>query len=113
MNKKPIIYIAGKVTGTPIHATTTKFGEAQKKLEAKGFEVINPLVIVSEKGNGWHTDWQTAMRLCLIEMMKADAVYLLPDWKDSRGAKIEKQLADDLELFNTDSLFCLTKHFEK
>ena len=50
------IYLAGKVTGLPIHEVTMKFGSKQKQLEAKGYEVINPLELVSKHGQGWQTD---------------------------------------------------------
>jgi hypothetical protein len=88
------IYIAGKVSGERIDHCTMKFGQAQKELEAAGYKAINPLAIV----NDWHCPWDKAMRLCLKAMMDADAVLALPDWIDSRGAKIEIALADQVNL---------------
>jgi nucleoside 2-deoxyribosyltransferase len=111
--KKPKIYIAGKVTGLPLHEVIAKFNDAKSKLETYGFEVINPLEIVKEKADGFDSDWQTAMRFCIAAMMTADAVYLLKDWQDSNGARIEKQIADMLNIFAIDSLFILKKHFKK
>lgn len=90
------VYIAGKVSGLPIIDVTQKFGAAQKLLESEGFEVINPLTVVSEKGDGWKTKWPEAMKLCIAELMKADAVYLLPCWVDSKGAKIERLIAQNI-----------------
>ena len=40
MKKK--IYIAGKVSGEKLAQCTMKFGTAQKFLEDKGYEVVNP-----------------------------------------------------------------------
>lgn len=77
MKKK--IYIAGKVTGTPIGDCTMKFGSAQKQLEALGFEAVNPLVVV----NDWHCTWDHAMRLCIKALMDCDAMYILPCASDS------------------------------
>lgn len=92
------IYIAGKVTGLPIHEVTMKFGSAQKELESKGFVAINPLEVV----NDWQCDWQTAMKKCIKALIECDAIVLLPDWEESKGAKIERQLAENLqiEIFN-------------
>ncbi len=90
MKKK--IYIAGKVTGLPIAETTMKFGEAQKELESRGFEAVNPLAVV----NDWHATWEDAMKKCIAALVTVDAVYLLPCARDSRGAKLEKQLAEHL-----------------
>lgn len=86
------IYLAGKVSGTDIAASTIKFGQAQHDIEQMGVEAINPLEVV----NDWHTTWNAAMRKCIAAMMTADMVLLLPDWKESNGARIEKILAEDL-----------------
>lgn len=96
MSKK--IYIAGKVTGLPIAEVTMKFGRAQKELEAQGYEVVNPLQVVSEQGDGWHTDWQTAMRLCIKALMDCDGIYLLEDFDQSKGARLEQRIARELEI---------------
>lgn len=88
------IYIAGKVTGEPIAECTEKFGAAQKKVEAMGFEAINPLVVVGD----CNASWESAMKSCLKALIDCDAVVLLPCWEQSKGATIERQLADDLGL---------------
>jgi hypothetical protein len=88
------IYIAGKVSGEPIAECTLKFGAAQKEIEAQGCRAINPLAVV----NDWHMPWRQAMRLCIKAMLEADAVLLLDDYQESRGAMIEYKLAQDLGL---------------
>lgn len=90
MKKK--IYIAGKVTGVPMAECTMKFGAVQKQLEAMGFEVINPLEVVGR----WDISWEDAMKLCIIALMGCDGMVLLPEWYKSKGATIERQLAEDL-----------------
>lgn len=91
-NMKKVIYIAGKVTGEPIANCTMKFGAAQKKLEAEGWTVVNPLAIV----NNWHMPWRKAMRLCIAALVTCDAIYLLPDFTQSGGAMIELNIARSL-----------------
>ncbi len=86
---KPKIYIAGKVTGTPIAECTMKFGTKQKELEAKGYEVINPLEVVGD----FNTKWIPAMKKCLIAMLGCDEIYFLNDWSFSKGAKVEHVLS--------------------
>ena len=88
------IYIAGKVTGEPIEVCSQKFAEAQQFYEKLGFEVVNPIKLV----NDFNTPWKEAMEICLAALIKCDAVVLLNDWEDSKGAKIERQLAEDLDM---------------
>lgn len=83
------IYIAGKVTGTPIGECTMKFGSAQKEIEAIGLTAVNPLEVV----NDWHCTWNHAMRKCIIALMECDAIFLLPCSMDSPGAGVEMKLA--------------------
>lgn len=89
------IYITGKVTGEPLAQCTMKFGTAQKQLEELGHEAINPLSVV----NDWHTPWPEAMRLCITALMQADAMFLLPCHKNSKGAACELQLATELGMY--------------
>ena len=86
------IYIAGKVTGTNRENCIAKFASAKREIELMGVEAINPIEVVKDS----QTEWHPAMRMCIAAMMQADAVYLLADWVDSDGARIERILADDL-----------------
>lgn len=88
------VYISGKVTGLPIHEVTMKFGQAVKEIEALELTAINPLAVV----NDWKAKWPDAMRKCIIALMEADVMYMLPDGDESKGALLEFMIAQDLEL---------------
>ena len=88
MSKKKI-YIAGKISGEDPTKCAGKFLKAENEIEFQGFEAINPLKIVGT----WDTTWEDAMRKCIAALMTADAILLLPDWADSRGARIEQDIA--------------------
>ena len=88
------IYIAGKVTGEPIAECTMKFGQAQKEIESWGFEGINPLAVVGD----FQSSWESAMKKCIKALVDCDGMVILPCWQDSPGAKIERQLAEDLNI---------------
>jgi hypothetical protein len=36
------------------------------------------------------------MKLCLLKLLECNAILLLDDWQNSRGAMIEQKLAQDL-----------------
>lgn len=93
MSKKKI-YIAGKISGEDLASCTMKFGKVQNELETQGFEVLNPLEIVGT----WKITWEDAMKKCIAALITADAVVLLPDFKESKGAMIEEKLASDLNI---------------
>jgi hypothetical protein len=90
MNKT--IYIAGKVTGLLPEPTALKFKEAQDELEAKGFDVINPIELI----NNPKEDWDVAMKKCLEALEFCDAIFMLPCYTDSKGAMIEHRTAAKL-----------------
>lgn len=85
------VYIAGKVSGLPTGEVFTKFGQAEYWLKGLGHEVVNPLRLCS---SDW--TWERCMRVCLTELMKCDAICLLKDWGESRGAITEHYLASRL-----------------
>lgn len=88
------IYIAGKVTGEPRLECAAKFQNAADLLSAKGFEAVNPLKVVGT----WDTTWQDAMKKCIAALTGAEALYLLPCWIDSPGARFEVEVANKLEI---------------
>lgn len=85
---KQLIYISGKVSGLDPMDVFLKFLESEQKLIAHGYEVFNPTAWLTPE-----TDWQQAMKLCIAILPMCDGIYLLPDWHQSRGAKIERDTA--------------------
>jgi len=86
-----IVYIAGKVSGIEMEARVL-FKTAEIELLLQGHDVINPMELPHDHDK----TWQSYMRECISAMMKADALYLLPNWRESKGARIEVQLAHNL-----------------
>ena len=75
------VYIAGKITGDSTYRE--KFQRAQKALEGEGFIVLNP----AELPEGMRSS--DYMRICFAMMECADVVAFLPDYDQSRGARLE------------------------
>ena len=83
------IYISGKITGDPNYRE--KFLKEEDRLFSLGYEPVNPAACVPSG-----TEWAKAMKTVLRVMLLCDGVSLLPDWRKSRGAKIEARLARKL-----------------
>ena len=69
-----------------------KFARAEQQVAAFGHTPVNPL------NNGQPSDasWAQQMTASLGMLFECDAIYLLHDWKESRGARIERNIADEM-----------------
>ena len=83
------IYIAGKISGDKNYYK--KFLAEEDRLYDLGYEPVNPAAIIEP-----NVAWPEAMKIAIGKMLSCDGVSLLPDWKKSRGAKIEERLAREL-----------------
>lgn len=92
MSKK--IYISGKITGLDPELARKKFAEDEKLFRDQGYEVVNPMKLT---GNDDET-WRECMMDCIEELFYCDAIYMQPDWGQSKGARVEYALARELEI---------------
>lgn len=95
------IYIAGPMTGIK-ELNYPAFNQVAKELRANNHTVYNPAEIIPPapdfaKSLGKRGLWIWYMKKAIGKMLKADAVILLPNWKTSAGAMIEKWLAEALD----------------
>ncbi|AWB17242.1 DUF4406 domain-containing protein [Clostridium botulinum] len=79
------IYIAGKITGLKDYKE--KFNKAQEKLISKGYKCMNPSVLPE----GF--PWEVYMPICYAMIDACNSVYMLKNWTDSKGAKLELEYA--------------------
>lgn len=75
------IYIAGKITGDPYYKA--KFARAAADIADAGHTPISPAMQPEGMSNADY------MRVSFAQLDSADAVAFLPDWEDSKGARIE------------------------
>ena len=85
------IYIAGPMTGIE-NFNFPAFNKAAKFLRSKGFGVVNPAEIAPVTGMSWR--WY--MQQDIPQLVKCDAIYLLPGWRQSKGATLEHHIAQEL-----------------
>lgn len=92
------IYIAGPMTGYPRY-NYPAFDEAERHLRELGWGVYNPAALSREAGFDETKDTPTkefmenAIRTDVECVLEADALCVLPGWKESRGANAEAALA--------------------
>ena len=84
------IYISGQISGQPIEEVAAKFEAAETMLKAQGYEVVNPL----KNGIPANASWEVHVAMDVLLLMGCKAIYLLPDWGFSKGATLEKNLAE-------------------
>ena len=116
------VYISGKIGEAVISdATRQKFAKAEEMLEAKGYEVFNPTdgewqehlrkryPIDREQGHdGEDIDFYAyALLRDMMVLATCEAIYMLPDFLDSKGAKAEHAfaVATGKKVYYADELF--------
>lgn len=78
------IYIAGKITGNPNYKE--QFAAAEKRLSKLGYAVVNPVL---EEGYPYRHYINVGLR----KLGHCDAIYLLSNWRRSKGARLERKYA--------------------
>lgn len=85
-------YISGKITGMLETEYKDLFKKGCEKANELGYEAVNPC----ELNHNHDLSWSSYMKVDLIAMFDCDALIALPNWKDSKGAIIEVNLAIEL-----------------
>lgn len=84
-----MIYISGKITGTDNYLQ--RFERAEKHLNNMNItDVINPAKVNSYLPELSYSQY-IKMSLCMLEM--CDTIYMLNNWENSVGAKLEWEFA--------------------
>lgn len=92
------VYISGPISNDK--DASAKFKAAEEYLRSKGYEPVNPELIPFPKYNqadfGDDGVWKYFMHQAIQKMMACQHIYMLKGWTESRGARIEWDLARDL-----------------
>jgi len=88
------IYISGKITGLDIDYASMLFENASRYLKEKyNCEVINPMKeIPYKKGKTWEQYMIDDINL----LFGCDSIFMLDNWEDSKGARVECSIAKEL-----------------
>lgn len=85
------IYLSGGITKVGVENARRTFDEYERVLgNVLRCEVLNPMKAVPQKeGKGW---WYYMVRL-LPKVVQCDEIYMMPNWGESRGARLERIVA--------------------
>lgn len=86
------IYISGKITNNPVYKL--QFAEAERVLKFAGLQPVNPAREILPEGSTWADYMRHDIRL----LCDCGAIYMLTNWRQSRGARLEWRLAQKLGL---------------
>jgi hypothetical protein len=91
------IYVSGPMTGVE-HFNYPLFAKVSAGLRALGHEVLNPAELDDPDAPPGTYSWEWYLKRDLKAMLDYDAVVLLPNWRKSRGARLECSVAEQLNM---------------
>lgn len=91
------VYISGPITGVDF-GNRFAFSCASNALELCGYEVVDP----SEVQLDDEATWADYMKADLKLLLDCDFIYMLEGWEDSKGARLERELAENLGIEEID-----------
>ena len=87
------IYLSGPITGRLRREYMADFACHAVLWKSRGYRVRNPAAFFKP---GW--TWVRYMRRDLAMLVKCDAIAMLQDWRESRGARLEVHVAMVLKM---------------
>lgn len=86
------IYISGKITGIEHNVAKEYFDNVALSLRRAGYDAVNPMEICPYNPN-W--SWEQYMANDIEALLFCDSIFMLSNWKDSKGARIEHFIAQE------------------
>ena len=87
------VFISGPITGH-LDTYAAVFAAAADTIRKGGHEPVNPATIQLDDG----ASWADYMDVALPMLGTCQGIYLLPGWRDSKGARVEAAVARILHL---------------
>lgn len=90
-------YLSGPMTGRPEH-NFPEFSRIAEHLRARHMDVLSPHELDTDLAPGTMT-WEWYLKRDIKAMMDCDAIILMSNWEESRGARVELTVADKVKMF--------------
>lgn len=99
------LYLSGPMTGLP-ECNYPAFAAAAQHLRNRGATVVSPHELPADcpgcANTGIEHSWAEHMRVDLAALLTCDVIVLLPGWSESKGAQLEKTVAEAVGLMVID-----------
>lgn len=89
-------YLSGAITTVGVEEARKEFEKWENCMKDWGHDVVNPMKAVPYKEG---RSWLGYMIRDVRHLMKCDTIIMLPNWKQSRGARIERRIAKMLGMW--------------
>lgn len=86
------VYVSGRISGLNEDDVNSKFRKGMNDVIEMGHEAVNPL----NNGLPKSASWGEHMVRDIEMLMSCEAIYMLHNWKESRGARIELNIAIEM-----------------
>ena len=91
---KQKIYISGAISHHELEERKAAFRATAEFCELCGFEPVNPFEnVLYRRGMGEKADWRAHMKEDLKMLLDSDAICMMDGWEESKGAKLEHDVA--------------------
>lgn len=87
------VYVAGPMSGID-GLNYPEFNRAAAQLRGLGYHVENP----AENPAPPCKSWEGYMRMAIAQLVTCEEIHMLRGWSQSKGAKIEREIAGHLGL---------------
>lgn len=95
------VYISGQMSGLDPQEVTKRFEEAEQLLESIGLHPVSPLGVYKRfsqlkqdlPDTPEETIWDMAMIEAIQLLLPCQGIFMLSNWSDSRGARIERKIS--------------------
>ena len=82
-------YISGPISGRNINDVSARFERVADSLARRGYLPVNPL----NNGLPDGAAWEEHLAADIVTLIRCHAVYMMSDWQQSHGARLEHALA--------------------
>ena len=88
------VYISGQITSLTQDTYRKAFNKATIEIGENGHEPVDPSLLGKPEQHSWHY----YMKKAIPQLLECDAIYMLNDWEKSKGATLERTIAQALDM---------------